>query len=219
MYVPAVSASDRALTTAVPRAFLQPNWYAAQVGVNQEKQVTGRLQDKRIESFLPLYKQVRRRTDRKVVLEMPLFPGYVFVRIALRDRLKVQGDPRVVRMVGFGPTPVAIPDQDIDILRVGLVQGQVVPHPYLQVGRRVRVVAGPFDGLEGILVRRKSSLRIVVSIHTILRSFTVEVDESQIEPIGRYRVEFAGPLNQTAFQSPQKPSAEFANPHLSTQES
>jgi transcription antitermination factor NusG len=180
----AIQASDLAVMTALPTAFLQPNWYAAQIGVNQEKQVAGRLQEKRIESFLPLYQEVRRRTDRRVVLEMPLFPGYVFVRIALRDRLKVLVDPRVVRLVGLGPTPVAIPDRDIDSLRAGLAHGQAMPHPYLQVGRRVRLVAGPFEGVEGVLIRRKSSLRIVVSIDTILRSFTVEVDESEVESIG-----------------------------------
>jgi transcription antitermination factor NusG len=177
------SMTSLAPLAALPTDFFQPNWYAVQLAVNQEKKVASRLQERHIECFLPLYQEVRRRTDRKVVLQMPLFPGYVFVRIALPDRLKVLEIPRVVRLVGFGPTPLAIPVTDIETLRTGLALRPAMPHLYLQVGRRVRVVAGPFEGMQGILVRRKGSLRVVVSIDAILSSFTVEVDDSEIEPI------------------------------------
>ena len=196
MSAPTVSAANLAPSTTLPTAYFQPNWYAVQLAVNQEKQAARRLQERGIESFLPLYQEVRRRTDRKVVLQLPLFPGYVFVRIALLDRLKVLETPRVVRLVGFGPTPLALPDCDIDALRAGLATRQAMPHLYLQVGRRVRVVAGPFEGMQGILVRRKSSLRVVVSIEAILSSFTVEVDDSEIESISGDRVGFSGPQNQ-----------------------
>jgi len=179
-----VPGSDLAGLTPLAANFLQKNWYAAQTGANQEKQVAFRLHDKGIESFLPLYQDVRRRTDRTVVLELPLFPGYVFVRIALRDRLRVLEVPRLVRLVGFGPIPLAIPEWEIDTLRAGLRHGEALPHPYLHVGRTVRVVAGPFEGIQGTLVRRKASLRVVVSIQAIQRSFTIEVDESEVEPMG-----------------------------------
>ena len=188
MSAPTVSIASLAPLTALPTAFFQPNWYAVQLAVNQEKQAASRLQQRGIESFLPLYQEVRRRTDRKVVLQLPLFPGYVFVRIALLDRLKVLETPRVVRLVGFGPIPLAIPESDIETLRAGLTIRQAMPHLYLQVGRRVRVVAGPFTGMQGILLRRKSSLRVVVSIDAILSSFTVEVDESEIESISGHGV-------------------------------
>jgi transcription antitermination factor NusG len=184
MSVTVVPGSDLAGLTPISAAFLQKNWYAVQTGANQEKQVASRLHDKGIESFLPLYQQVRRRTDRTVVLELPLFPGYLFVRIALRDRLQVLEVPRLVRLVGFGPTPLAVPERDIDTLRAGLRHGEAMPHPYLHVGRMVRVVAGPFQGVQGILVRRKASLRVIVSIEAIQRSFTIEVDESAVEPVG-----------------------------------
>lgn len=185
MYGPAIPNPDLADLAVLPRAFTEANWYAAQIGVNQEKQVAVRLQDKGVESFLPLYEEVRRRTDRKVVLQMPLFPGYLFVRIALRNRLEVLVVPHVVRLVAFGAHPVSIPDQDIEIMRSALANRRAAPHPYLQVGRRVRVIAGPFQGLEGVLVRRKNSFRIVVSIEAIVRSFIVEVEENEVEPIGR----------------------------------
>ena len=179
-----VPGSDLAGLTPLSANFLQKNWYAAQTGANQEKQVALRLHDQGIESFLPLYQELRHRTDRTVVLELPLFPGYVFVRIALRDRLRVLEVPRLVRLVGFGPIPLALPERDMDTLRGALRNGEAMPYPYLHVGRRVQVVTGPFEGMQGILMRRKSSLRVVVSIEAIQRSFTIEVDEREVEPIG-----------------------------------
>ena len=162
---------------------MQANWYAVQSGVHQEKQVAARLQERDIECFLPVYQDVHQRSDRKVVLQMPLFPGYLFVHIALCDRLRVLNIPRVVRLIGAGQTPLALPEEDIDALRTGLAHRRAMPHPYLQVGQRVRVIAGLLEGLEGTLIRRKRVLRLVLSIEAILRSFTVEVDESEIEPV------------------------------------
>ena len=73
-----------------------------------------------VEHFLPLYSSVRRWKDRRVTLDLPLFPGYVFVRMALRDRLQVQQVPGVARLVGFDGTPAALPDEEIDALRTSL---------------------------------------------------------------------------------------------------
>ena len=137
------------------------------------------------EHFLPLYSSVRRWKDRRVQLEVPLFPGYVFVRLALCDRLQVVQIPSVVRLVGFGGLPTALPDTEMEMLRSGLCQSlRAEPHPFLTVGRRVRITAGPLAGLEGVLKRKKSGLRIVVTLELIQRSIAVDVDAADIRLLG-----------------------------------
>jgi transcription antitermination factor NusG len=119
-----------------------------------------------------------------VQLELPLFPGYVFVRLPICERLRVVQIPSVVRLVGFGGLPTALPDDEIDLIRAGFLQGcGAEPHPFLTVGRRVRITAGPFAGLEGILKRKKSVLRVVVSLELIQRSVAVDVDVANVQPI------------------------------------
>jgi transcription antitermination factor NusG len=137
-----------------------------------------------VEHFLPLYQSVRRWKDRRVQLELPLFPGYVFVRLALRDRLQVLEIPSVTRLVGFNGSPTPLPDGEIEALKASLEGGvRVVPHPYLKVGRRVRITSGPFEGLEGILIRKKSELRFVISLDLIQRSVAVHCDAADVEPL------------------------------------
>src|SRR6185312_11578519 len=102
--------------------------------------------------------------DRRVILQLPLFPGYIFVRMALQDRSAVVQIPGVARLVGFNGTPTALPDAEMERLKSGLVSGVAAePHPFLTVGRRVRVKNGPLAGTEGILVRRRKLERFVIS--------------------------------------------------------
>jgi transcription antitermination factor NusG len=110
----------------------------------------------------------------------------LFVRLALRDRLQVLQIPGVVRLVGFNSDPVPIPESDIEALRTALAGGSLIlqPHPYLTVGRRVRVKDGPLKGLEGVLVRKKKISRVVLSIPLIARSASVEIDAEYVERIG-----------------------------------
>jgi transcription antitermination factor NusG len=158
--------------------YCEARWYAAYTSANHEKRVSEQLGAREVEHFLPLYASLRRWKDRKVKLEMPLFPGYVFVRMALRDRLQVLQVPGVAWLVGFDGTPAALPAEEIEALRMSLCKGvRAEPHPYLTAGRRVRVQAGPLAGLTGILLRRKSGARFVVSVNLIERSVAVEVDE------------------------------------------
>jgi len=153
----------------------QSHWYAAYTCANHEKRVAAQLDDRQIEHFLPLYGAVRRWSDRRIRLDLPLFPGYVFVRLALRDRLLVLQVPSLVRLVGFGGFPAALPDGEIDALRSGLANGLLAaPHSFLTVGRRVRITGGPFAGLEGILKRKRNNMRVVVSLDLIQRSVAVD---------------------------------------------
>src|SRR5882762_7762062 len=165
-------------------AMVEPRWYAAYTYTNHEKRVAVELGAREVEHFLPLYSSVRRWKDRRVNLDLPLFPGYVFVRLALSERLRVVQIPSVVRLVGFGGLPTALPDAEMEAVRAGLSQGlRAEPHPYLTVGRRVRLRSGPLAGAEGILLRRKGNFRVVVSLELIQRSVAVDVDAADVEGV------------------------------------
>jgi transcription antitermination factor NusG len=158
-------------------------WYAAYTCANHEKRVAEQLSARPVERFLPLYASVRRWKDRRVELQLPLFPGCVFVRIALRDRLQDLEIPSVARLVGFNGTPTPLPEAEIEALKAGLEGGvRAMPHPYLKVGRRVRVRGGPLAGMAGILVRHKGRFRVVISVEAIQRSVAVEMDATDLEP-------------------------------------
>ena len=169
---------------SLPMEFVEPHWYVAHTSANHEKRVTQQLLQRSIENFLPLYDTVRRWKDRRMELQLPLFPGYVFVRLALRDRLMVLQIPGVARLISFNGKPAALPDKEIEALRTGLAARlRAEPHPYLTVGRRVRVIGGPLEGMEGILIRKKKACRVVLSLGVIMRSASVEVDAADLERI------------------------------------
>src|SRR5437879_3781172 len=140
---------------------LRPRWYTAYTRSNHEKRIAEYFAERLIEHFLPVYQTARRWKDRTKLIQAPLFPSYIFVRIDMRERFPVLNAPGVVRLVGFGGLPAALPDEQINVLRKGLLQNSnVQPPPYLTEGRKVRVKSGVFEGLEGILVRRKGEFRV-----------------------------------------------------------
>jgi transcription antitermination factor NusG len=172
------------LLPVLPADYLQVRWYAAYTNPRHEKQVARQLDRNGIESFVPLYRSIRRWKDRRKELELPLFHGYVFVHLALRDRLQVLQVPGVVHLVSFKGKPAPLDAASVEALRNGLSRNALVqPHPYLKIGLRVRIHSGPMAGMEGLLVRRKDKFRVILSIHLIQRSVAVEVDESEIEPV------------------------------------
>jgi len=172
---------SKPLNSAMPESYDEPRWYAVHTNVNQEKQVALQFGQRSIEHHLPLYESERHWKDRRVRLQMPLFPGYLFVRIVLRDRFRVQQMPTVVRLVSFAGVPVPVSENEIHALQNCLARGQrVEPHPYLQAGRRVRVRRGFLEGLEGIIQRRKNKTRLIVSFELIMRSVSVEIEEADL---------------------------------------
>ena len=180
-----LSATKRAANSVVLRSdYLEPQWYAAYTSANHEKRVDLQLGQRSVEHFLPLYESVRRWKDRKMRLQLPLFPGYVFVRLALCDRLRVLQVPSLVRLVGFNGHPSALPDEEIEALKTASACGvRAEPHPFLTVGRRVRITSGPFEGRQGILLRKKGTLRVVLSVELIMRSIVIDVDAADVEPV------------------------------------
>src|SRR6516164_9080022 len=163
----ALAQVEPAFTCAPPLCVEAPaevQWYAAYTSANHEKRVAQQLEWRGVEHFLPQYESVRRWKDRKVRLQLPLFPGYLFVHLALQDRLRVLQVPGVVRLVGFEGGPTPMPDEDLNRIREFLRRGWPVgPHPYLPAGRRARVMRGPLAGIEGIVLRRKNRSRLVLS--------------------------------------------------------
>ena len=178
-------ATSEVFQPAIPKLAPQAvQWYAACTTARHEKKVAQQLCERDIECFLPLYHSVRRWKDRRKELDLVLFPGYIFVRLALPERLRVLQLPGVARFVSFNGQPAALPSDDVEALRSGLAQRLPIEHhPYLTVGRRVRVVSGPLSGAQGILVRWKSNSRLVISIDAIMRSVSLEIDEADVVPL------------------------------------
>jgi transcription antitermination factor NusG len=175
---------DVEMNGLMPSEMQSPHWYAAYTCARHEKSVARQLEARGVDFFLPLYRSLRRWKDRRKQLDLALFPGYVFVHIPLENRLRVLDLPGMVRLVSFRGKPAPLPEQEIETLRNGLTQEVYVePHPYLQIGRRVRVEHGPLAGLQGFLLRRKDKCRVVVSLDLIQRSIAAEVDAADVQPL------------------------------------
>ena len=157
------------------------HWYAAYTLPRHEKAVAGRLLREEIETYLPLYWAVHRWNLRTVKVELPLFPGYVFVRMLITDRARVLAQPGVIRLVGSNGNAAALPDSEIETLRSTLAVYRAEPFPFLTAGKKIRVRSGPFAGLEGRIIRRKGKIRLVASIDLIQRSILLELDAAEAQ--------------------------------------
>jgi transcription antitermination factor NusG len=151
-------------------------WYAIYTCPRHEKIVQQQLDAKNVECYLPIYQSLRRWNDRTALIDLPLFPGYLFVRIPLSARLRVLTVPGVVRIVSFNGKPASLTNEEIDALRASVNMQAAEPYPYLAKGKRIRIKSGPLKGLEGVVMRRKNKLRAVISIHSIMQSYAVELD-------------------------------------------
>lgn len=152
-------------------------WFAAQVWSGREDASATHLRLRGYEVFLPCHLERRRWSDRIKKVNRPLFPGYVFCRV----REDVAGNcvmaPGVIRIVGNGQHPIAIPDEEIETIERIVATGlDAQPWPFLQGGQRVTIERGPLSGTQGLVVRARGSHRLVVSVHLLLRSVAVEID-------------------------------------------
>jgi transcription antitermination factor NusG len=169
----------------LPESQLTQKWFAVYTAPRHEKRVSQYLSLKEIEHYLPLYQTQRKWSDgSKVTLDLPLFPGYLFVHVGRNERVRVLQVPGVLTFVGgTGGQPASLPEAEIDALRAGLPQRHAEPHPLLTVGQRARIRSGALAGMEGVVVRRKNSLRVVLTMELIQRSVAVEVDEAELETL------------------------------------
>jgi transcription antitermination factor NusG len=167
----------------VPERQLAPKWFAVYTSPRHEKRVDRYLTTRQIEHYLPLYHPRHRWADGSTVtLDLPLFPGYIFVRIDRSERVRVLEVPGVLTVVGGpGRQPASLPESEIEALRAGLHLRRAAPHPLLRAGQRARIRSGALAGMEGVVVRQKGSLRVVLTVNLILQSVAVEVDGSELE--------------------------------------
>jgi transcription antitermination factor NusG len=157
-------------------------WFAAYTTSCREKSVVEHCHVRGIDCFLATYRSIRRwKNGCTVNLERPLFPGYVFVRVNHTRRVGVLEVPGVVSIVGAARQPTPLPDADIEALRSGIHLLKAEPHGYLKVGDKARIRNGPLAGMTGILVRKKNTLRVVLTLELIMKSISVEVDEQDLE--------------------------------------
>jgi transcription antitermination factor NusG len=161
------------------------HWYAVYTVTRHEKRVAQLLDLQAIENFLPLYqKQCKWRDGSKVMLQLPLFSSYLFVRINRASRIPALRISGVRSIIGFGSQLSPVPDKYIDWLRDSLLQRKIEPHAHLAVGTKVRIRSGAMAGMEGILLRVKNDYRVVLTMEMINRSVAVEVTLNDIEPVG-----------------------------------
>jgi transcription antitermination factor NusG len=180
-----VRAIRRSMRDHLSDAPQNSKWFALYTTSRHEKRVAQHLRQRQIEYYLPLYRSERKWSDgSKVTLELPLFPGYLFIHIRRNERVRVLGVPGVLAVVGgTGGEPAPLPDSTIEALRSGLELRPAQPHPLMTAGQRVRIRSGALAGLEGIVVRNKNSFRVVMTLEHIMQSYAVEVDLEDLEPL------------------------------------
>ena len=161
------------------------HWFAVYTTCRHEKRIAQHLSQREIEHYLPLYRVDRKwRNGSRVTLELPLFPGYIFVHIKRSERVSVLDVPGALAIVGgTGGRPAPLPDTAIQALRTGLKEHRIEPHPVLRVGQLARIRSGAFAGMEGVVVRKKSGFRVVLTLEQIMQSVAVELDEDDVEPL------------------------------------
>ena len=172
-----VAAGVRSFAVVKPR-----KWFAIHTRSRHEKRVSQHLAERGIESFLPLYKSERHWTHyRNVVLDLPLFPSYLFVHISPQERIRTLNVSGVLSLISQGSIPIPLPDDEIACLRSGLQLRKFEPHPYLAAGTKARIKAGPFAGMQGVVLHNKSGLRVVLTVELVMQSVAVEVNADEIE--------------------------------------
>ena len=167
---------------ASPDQQLSQRWYAIYVRPRHEKVVANHFGVRSVECFLPVYKELHKwKNGSRMQLDFPLFPGYLFVRICLSQRLCVLQCPGVIRFVGFNHDTTPVEDSEVESLRLGLQKYLTRPHPYLTVGTKVCVRRGPFEGRMGILLRGEGRDRVIISMELIKRAIAVELDLADLD--------------------------------------
>jgi transcription antitermination factor NusG len=170
----------------LPQLPEEASWYALSTRSRHEKVVERQLQARGIDSFLPMVCEIHRWSDRRKVVETPLFAGYIFVRIAAspQQRVNVLQTPGVVDFVGMQKRGIPIPQEQIEAVKAVIASNMpFTKHTFFKVGQRVRIRSGSLDGVEGILVAQNGTRNLVISVEPIQRSLSIRVEGYQIEAV------------------------------------
>ncbi|HVI08035.1 MAG TPA: UpxY family transcription antiterminator [Candidatus Binatia bacterium] len=170
----------------IDRSAAALSWYAVQTRSRHEKMVVRQLEGLGFSTFLPVTSQLRQWSDRKKLVELPLFPGYTFVQMEYRPELKLRvlTTEGVVAFVGIHGQGMPIPDRQIEYIQ-NLIAARVPleSHPFLKVGQRVRIRSGSLNGTEGILVGQENDRMLVVSVELIQRSVSIRLQGYEVEAV------------------------------------
>lgn len=159
-------------------------WFAVLARTGREKTANLLLENSGYECFLPVSKSTRHWSDRTKVIEVPLFPGYLFCRMNPHNRLTVLMTPGVMQIVGVGKTPIPVEEEEIEAIhRVQKSGLSAMPWPYMQIGNVAQILEGPLRGLTGIIVKIKSGMKLVLSVSLLQRSVAVEVERNWVGEI------------------------------------
>jgi transcription antitermination factor NusG len=173
-------------------------WNALHTRYQHELQVQAMLSAKGFQTFLPTYDSFHKWRDRTKRISEALFPGYLFIADVTERRLQVMTTPGVCAIVSVGGTPATIPEHEIEAIRKCVSDaGKVEPHPYLQGGDVVQVQSGPLCGVEGVLVRKRDSCRLVVSVEILGRAAAVEIDAACVSKASWGRSLGTGPAHDS----------------------
>jgi transcription antitermination factor NusG len=163
------------------------NWYAVQTRARSEKVISARLQEQGLTTFLPLVSEMRKWSDRKKKVELPLFSCYVFVKLVFGNheaRMRVSRTNGVFGIVSMRGEAIPIPEEQIEALRtVATQQVSWSPHPFLKVGQQVRIRGGSLDGVEGVLLSRNRDRTLIISVDAIQRSLAIRVEGYDVEAL------------------------------------
>lgn len=156
-------------------------WFAVTVRPNHEHSATRGLDNQGFETYLPVYRARKRWSDRVQETDAVLFPGYVFCRFGLREKLRVLQSSGVRSIVGSGKQPLPVEEDEISSVRAVLSSGvAVAPWPFLRIGQNVIIEHGPLAPLRGVILRTKNSWRVVVSVEALGASVSMEVDSDML---------------------------------------
>jgi transcription antitermination factor NusG len=174
---------DSITSTEAPQT--QFPWFALQVRTRQEMGVAHFLRGRGYMPFLPVSRTRKMWSDRNKVVDTAMFPGYLFCRVNIQDRLPILTAPGVIRIVGYDRVPVPVDEAEIKALQTLVTtEAPNQPWPFLRIGEQVQIESGPLQGLKGILVEVRGARRLVLSVSLLQRSVAVEIDAALVKSLG-----------------------------------
>jgi transcription antitermination factor NusG len=177
--------------SVLPGTFVPPpatgdgEWFAVQTKPRHEKQVAVELKEKGVEVFLPLLQAVHQWSDRRRLVEVPLFSSYLFVRLQQwrEERLTVLRTQGALRFIGSRGEGASVPEEEIEAVQTLLRERVAFTScPFVNIGQRVRIRGGSLDGLRGILTAVNDDRSLIVSVESIQRSLQFRIDGYNLEP-------------------------------------
>lgn len=161
-------------------------WHALYIKSRAEKKALTDLQNKGIEAFLPLQKKLRQWSDRKKWVDMPLIPGYLFVKVSRKEYDLALQSNHIVTYVRFEGKAAIIPDRQIEYLKLLLKQDNLdieIIQEKLEPGQTIEVVAGPLIGLRGKLLQRNGKNKVAIELEDIGHSALIGISVNDITAV------------------------------------